>query len=47
MPEVKANRAFLLNMMVNVGGFDKYDAEWWHYSIPGAATYPLLDFQMK
>ncbi|MCU7493880.1 MAG: M15 family metallopeptidase [Ignavibacteria bacterium] len=46
-PEVKANRAFLLNMMVNVGGFQMYDAEWWHYNVAGAGNYPLQDFQMK
>lgn len=45
--DIKANRDFLKNMMVNVGGFVLYQAEWWHYSIPGAGNYPLLDFQMK
>lgn len=44
---VIANRLLLRNMMVNVGGFIIYMAEWWHYSIPGAGSFPLLDFQMK
>lgn len=42
-----ANRTLLKNMMQHVGGFSPYDAEWWHYSIPGASGLPLLDFQMK
>ncbi|NWF88173.1 MAG: M15 family metallopeptidase [Ignavibacteriaceae bacterium] len=42
-----ANRTLLYNMMVDVGGFVPYDAEWWHYTIPGASSLPLLDFQMK
>lgn len=44
---VIANRSLLYNMMVQVGGFVPYDAEWWHYSISGASSLPLLDFQMK
>ncbi|QOJ27694.1 MAG: M15 family metallopeptidase [Ignavibacteriales bacterium] len=44
---VIANRQLLRDMMVNVGGFTLYMAEWWHYSAPGASTLPLLDFQMK
>jgi len=44
---VIANRTLLFNMMTQVGGFAPYDAEWWHYSISGASSLPLLDFQMK
>lgn len=44
---VIANRTLLYNMMVQVGGFIPYDAEWWHYTISGASSLPLLDFQMK
>lgn len=44
---VIANRTLLYNMMVQVGGFTPYDAEWWHYTISGASSLPLLDFQMK
>lgn len=47
LPEIKANRDFLLNIMTNFGGFEPYTAEWWHYSTPGASNLPLLDFQMK
>lgn len=45
-PNIIANRTLLKNMMVNVGGFAMYEAEWWHYSISSAGL-PLLDFQMK
>lgn len=44
---VLANRALLKDLMVNVGGFSVYTAEWWHYSLPRATTFPLLDFQLK
>lgn len=44
---VIANRTLLYNMMTQVGGFAYYDAEWWHYTISGASSLPLLDFQMK
>jgi D-alanyl-D-alanine dipeptidase len=42
-----ANREMLLDMMTRVGGFDPYSAEWWHYTVPSASTYPLLDFQLR
>lgn len=44
---VKNNRALLLNIMTSVAGLNYYEAEWWHYEVPGANSYPLLDFQMK
>jgi zinc D-Ala-D-Ala dipeptidase len=44
---IMANRTLLYNMMTHVGGFVKYDAEWWHYTISGASSLPILDFQMK
>lgn len=42
-----ANREMLLDMMTRVGGFEPYSAEWWHYTVPSASTYPLLDFQLR
>jgi len=41
------NRVFLLAMMETVGGFTRYDAEWWHYTYSPSLANPLLDFQMK
>ncbi len=41
------NRVFLLTMMETVGGFTRYDAEWWHYAYSPSLANPLLDFQMK
>lgn len=46
-PNVLANRALLLDIMTNVAGMISYTAEWWHYEVPGASTFPLKDFQMK
>jgi len=42
-----ANRELLLDMMTRVGGFEPYSAEWWHYTVAAASTYPLLDFQLR
>ncbi len=44
---VIANRQLLKTIMINVAGFLIYESEWWHYEVPGASNYPLLDFQMK
>jgi zinc D-Ala-D-Ala dipeptidase len=44
---ILANRELLESIMVDVGGFVIYAAEWWHYSLPAAAEFPLLDFQLK
>jgi D-alanyl-D-alanine dipeptidase len=41
------NRVFLLTIMETVGGFTRYDAEWWHYQYSPSLANPLLDFQMK
>ncbi|MCK5571977.1 MAG: M15 family metallopeptidase [Bacteroidetes bacterium] len=41
------NRALLRGMMENVGGFSRYDAEWWHYTWDPSRSYPLRDFQLK
>lgn len=45
-PNILANR-LLLKSVMNFAGFSEYEAEWWHYEIPYASTYPLLDFQTK
>lgn len=42
-----ANREMLLDMMARVGGFEPYSQEWWHYTVPSASNYPLLDFQLR
>lgn len=41
-----SNRELLLDMMQRVGGFTRYDAEWWHYTWSAPSTLPLLDFQL-
>ncbi len=46
-PEQIANRELLLDMMTRVGGFTRYDAEWWHYTWSAPGTLPLLDFQLR
>lgn len=45
--DILINRALLKSVMSQVAGMVIYDAEWWHYEVPGAGNYPLLDFQMK
>ncbi|MGQ9366270.1 D-alanyl-D-alanine dipeptidase [Azospirillum sp. ST 5-10] len=38
---VQRNRALLLGVMT-AAGWRHYDAEWWHYQLPGSDRYPLL-----
>lgn len=45
--EVINNRELLSSVMTEVAGLRIYSAEWWHYNLPEASSYPLLDFQMK
>jgi D-alanyl-D-alanine dipeptidase len=45
--EILNNRSLLRNILTQVAGMVSYDAEWWHYEVPAASNYPLLDFQMK
>jgi D-alanyl-D-alanine dipeptidase len=47
LPQQIANRALLRTMMEQVGGFTRYEAEWWHYTHRPLVSLPLLDFQMK
>ncbi|MGB6648903.1 MAG: M15 family metallopeptidase [Bacteroidota bacterium] len=41
------NRALLRDLMETVGGFSRYDAEWWHYTWDPSRSYPLRDYQLK
>ena len=45
--DVIANRALLRALMETVGGFSRYDSEWWHYDFVPAKSYPLRDFQLQ
>jgi D-alanyl-D-alanine dipeptidase len=38
----QANRFMLLGLM-RAAGFTHYAFEWWHYELPGAAHYPVLE----
>ena len=31
----------------NIAQLKSYGAEWWHYNLNDAGSYPLQDFQMK
>lgn len=39
---VQRNRLLLLGIMLQAG-FASLPTEWWHYELPGAASYPLVD----
>lgn len=41
VPAVQRNRAVLLAIMIHAG-FQASDTEWWHYQLPAAGAYPLL-----
>lgn len=38
--------ALLLNAIMFGGGFVGINSEWWHFELPDAARYPLLDDQI-
>ena len=40
-PAVQRGRTVLLGIMTQAG-FQASDTEWWHYQLPGARSYPLL-----
>jgi len=40
--DVQRNRLLLLGIML-AAGFTYIDSEWWHYELPGADDYPLID----
>ena len=40
--QAQANRFLLLGLM-RAAGFVHYAFEWWHYELPDATTYPVLD----
>lgn len=41
-PQVQQNRLMLLGIML-ASGFTYIDSEWWHYELPNAEDYPLID----
>ncbi|MEN8193350.1 MAG: M15 family metallopeptidase [Bacteroidota bacterium] len=45
--EVINNRELLRYAMHDIAELSIYSAEWWHYNLPDAGSYPLQDFQMK
>lgn len=44
-PAAQRNR-LLLNAIMFGGGFVGINSEWWHFELPDAARYPLLDDQI-
>lgn len=44
--EVLQNRALLKSTMEK-NGFKALDTEWWHYSLPDASRYEILDFDFR
>ena len=45
-PAAQRNR-LLLNAIMFGGGFVGINSEWWHFELPDAARYPLLDDQIE
>lgn len=45
-PQALANRA-LLRQVMEKHGFKALETEWWHYYLPDATKYPLMDFSFK
>lgn len=44
--EILQNRELLKSTMVKYG-FKSYNEEWWHYSLPDASRYEILDIDFK
>ncbi|WP_311515422.1 D-alanyl-D-alanine dipeptidase [Oligella urethralis] len=40
--EVQRNRLILLAIMLHAG-FKEIESEWWHYELPDASSYPLIE----
>lgn len=43
VPAAAQRNRLLLNAIMFGGGFVGIDSEWWHFELPAAARYPLLD----
>lgn len=41
-PQVQQNRLLLLGIMLSAG-FEHIPSEWWHYQLPDAMRYPLIE----
>ncbi len=41
--DIQRNRLMLLGIMMSAG-FAPIDTEWWHFELPDADQYPLIDF---
>lgn len=46
-PQAVWDNRKLLHDMMYWQGFTIYDAEWWHYQLPAATSFPLVDYQLK
>lgn len=46
VPPVAQRNRLLLNAIMFGGGFVGINSEWWHFELPDAARYPLLDDQI-
>ncbi len=47
LPQNVLNNRELLKSVMTYAGFLTYSAEWWHYNVSGASSYPLRDYQLK
>ncbi|MBC6502944.1 D-alanyl-D-alanine dipeptidase [Citrobacter freundii] len=46
VPPIAQRNRLLLNAIMFGGGFVGINSEWWHFELPDAARYPLLDDQI-
>ena len=47
LPEEILQNRLLLKKIMEEHGFKSLDTEWWHYSLPAAANFQLLDINFK
>jgi D-alanyl-D-alanine dipeptidase len=47
LPAAIIQNRLLLKGLMEKHGFRSFDTEWWHYSLPNAADYELLDISFE
>lgn len=47
LPEATLKNRLLLKSLMELHGFKALDTEWWHFSLPNASDYELLDLDFK
>ena len=47
LPDMVLKNRVLLKKMMEQNGFESFETEWWHYTLPNAKQYELLDLSFE